>query len=90
MIKNLKALLCYLATRIIIRFREEETLSSPMNATPGGTQMVQNDYLAGLLVASGVPQREAIIRAEIFRPEEMLAVPGKVYLFRQNFYWFEA
>lgn len=79
-----------MATRIIIRFREEETLSAPTNATPGEAQMAQNDFLAGLLVASGVPQREAIIRAEIFRPEEMLAVPGKVYLFKMGAYWFEA
>ena len=53
-------------------------------------KMMQNQHLAGIFLAAGLPPQEAQIRSEIFGFEEMKPVPGKMYQFKLGYYWFEA
>ena len=50
--------------------------------------MMQNQYLTGILLARGCPPKEAEIRSEIFGLKDMPAIRDKLYFFKSA-YWID-
>jgi len=95
MSKVLKAILAYFALRILIWSGGKEIVAtankpeaeSPKEV-PQSLTMMQNQHLAGILLAMGCPPKEAEIRSEIFGFKDMPIVRDKLYFFPPR-YWID-
>ncbi len=88
-IKLFKAILAYFALKILTWSGGKEIMATePKKEIPqnDGLTMMQNQHLAGILLAMGGPPREAEIRSEIFGFKDMPMIKEKLYWFK-NSYW---
>ena len=86
-IKVLKAILAYFALRILIWSGGKEIVATAKEEPKtNGITMMQNQHLAGILLAMGCPPKEAEIRSEIFGFKDMPVIKEKLYWFK-NSYW---
>ncbi len=93
--KALKAILTYFALKILIWSGEKEIVATANKAEPlkevpqsNGVTMMQNQHLAGILLAMGCPPKEAEIRSEIFGFKDMPVIRDKLYFFKPS-YWID-
>lgn len=96
-IKLFKAILAYFALKILIWSREKEIVATAKKPEPeppkevpqsNSVTMMQNQHLAGILLAMGCPPQEAEIRSEIFGFKEMPITRDKIYFFKPS-YWID-
>lgn len=89
--KAFKAILAYFALKILAWSGGKEIMATePKKEIPqnDGLTMMQNQHLAGILLAMGVPPREAEIRSEIFGFKDMPMIKEKLYFFKPA-YWID-
>lgn len=96
--KALKAVLAYFALKIFIWGGKKEMVAAAVNGmvsrnkpevkeeVPQPLTMMQNQHLAGILLAMGCSPREAEIRSEIFGFKDMPMLRDKLYWFPPK-YW---
>ena len=103
MIKAFKATLAYLSLKIFIWSGGKDIIAASVNELlaknkvdspkipvqqPEGVSMMQNQHLAGILLAMGCPPKEAEIRSEIFGFKDMPVIEDKLYFFKSS-YWID-
>ncbi len=99
--KALKAILAYFALKIFIWGGKKEMVTAAVNGmvsknkpevevkeVPQTLTMMQNQHLAGILLAMGCPPQEAEIRSEIFGFKDMPMIRNKLYFFKSA-YWID-
>ena len=93
--KLLKAILAYFALKMLIWSGGKEIIATtkkpepePPKEVPQTLTMMQNQHLAGILLAMGCPPQEAEIRSEIFGFKEMPITRDKIYFFKPS-YWID-
>ena len=100
--KALKAILTYFALKILIWSGGKEISAASVNEMlpknkpepekeapqSESLTMMQNQHLAGILLAMGCPPREAEIRSEIFGFKDMPVIRDKLYFFKPS-YWID-
>ena len=98
--KAFKAILAYFAFKILVWSGGKEIIATAVNEivsknkpdpepkkeVPQTLTMMQNQHLAGILLAMGCPPKEAEIRSEIFGFKDMPMIRDKLYFFKSA-YW---
>ena len=87
--KAFKAILAYFAFKMLIWSGGKEIVATVKEELKAdGITMMQNQHLAGILLAMGCPPKEAEIRSEIFGFKDMPIVRDKLYFFPPR-YWID-